>query len=164
MAAVLLVLAAAGCSSADDEPEPEPRRGGIYSYEGRVIRGWLLALDRQDYAQAAYYFAPRALIDQGRPYRLRTARQAENFNALLPCRADLTRLENEGPTVLARFSLREGPGGECSGTVEVRYTIREGKFTEWRQLPERRSLPAPPRSAAALPGGCPCGAEPPAHA
>ena len=50
-----------------------------------MIRGWLLALDRQDYEQAAYYFAPNALIDQGNgPYRLRTQDEAFAFNAVAP--------------------------------------------------------------------------------
>jgi hypothetical protein len=38
--------------------------------------------------------------------------------------------------VLATFRLRRGPGGRCRGLTRVRYTIRNGKFTEWRQLPE----------------------------
>ena len=161
-ALVLALIAPAGCDSS--EPPAEPRRGGVYSYEGRVIRGWLLALERQDYTQAAYYFAPGALIDQGRPYRLRTRAAAENFNATLPCRAKLARLVDEGRRVLATFTLREGPGGPCSGIVKVRYTIREGKFTEWRQLPDQDRQLAPPRSAAALRGGCPAAAAPPALA
>ena len=37
--------------------KPDP----LHSYDGRVIRGWLLALERQDYEQAAYYFAPGAI-------------------------------------------------------------------------------------------------------
>jgi hypothetical protein len=135
---VLLALAVlAGCDSqAVDEPDPDP----LHSYDGRVIRGWLLALERQDYEQAAYYFAPGALIDQGRPYRLRTPKQAIGFNASLPCRADLVRLKGGGAHVLATFRLRAGPAGNCSGHVRVRYTIRKGKFTEWRQLPD--DLPA----------------------
>ncbi len=138
---------------------------GIRSYEGRVIRGWLLSLERMDYSQAAYYFAPNALIDQGRPYRLHGESEAAAFNASLPCRADLVRLENEGHRhVLATFSLKEGPGGRCSGTVKVRYTIVKGKFTEWRQLPNQDRQLAPPRSAAALRGGCPAAAAPPAPA
>jgi hypothetical protein len=148
-----LALALAGCNSSPPDPEPDPERG-LRSYEGRVIRGWLLALDRQDYTQAAYYFAPNALIDQGRPFRLRTPSAAVEFNSLLPCRADLFGVKDEGDRVLATFTLREGPGGPCTGVVKVRYTIREGKFTEWRQLPNARPLPAPPRSSAALPGGC----------
>lgn len=119
---------------------PRPPEPGSDSYEGRVIRGWLLALDRADYEGAAYYFAPGAVIDQGRPYRLRNRSAARTFNASLPCRADLVEVVDEGKTVLASFRLRRGPGGECSGVVKVRFTIRRGKFTEWRQLPQE---PAP---------------------
>jgi hypothetical protein len=134
---IVVLLALAGCdSSSPDKPDP------LHSYDGRVIRGWLLSLERQDYEQAAYYFAPNALIDQGRPYRLRTKSDAFTFNASLPCRADLVDLKGSGAHVLATFKLREGPGGDCSGRVRVRYTIRKGKFTEWRQLEEPGGQPA----------------------
>jgi hypothetical protein len=138
--AALALAALGGCDlSSSDEPEPARSaapRAHHYSYEARVIRGWLLALERQDYDGAAYYFAPGAIIDQGRPYRLRDQAAARTFNASLPCRADLVDLDHEhGGTVLASFRLRRGPGGDCSGVVKVRYTIRNGKFTEWRQLP-----------------------------
>ena len=149
------LLALAGCDSSSPS-KPDPLR----SYDGRVIRGWLLALERQDYEQAAYYFAPNALIDQGRPYRLRTREQAIGFNASLPCRADLVRLSGGGAHVLATFRLRAGPGGPCSGQVKVRYTIRRGKFTAWRQLPGASPDSAPARSSAALPGAYPGGAAP----
>ena len=158
-----MLIAPAGCDS--DSPEPVAKRDNLHSYDGRVIRGWLLALERQDYGQAAYYFAPGALIDQGdRPFRLRTEDDAFAFNASLPCRADLIRLKGGGAHVLATFRLRAGPGGGCSGFVKVRYTIRKGKFTEWRQLPNIRRGPAPPRSAAALQGVCPGAAAPRAPA
>jgi hypothetical protein len=164
-AATLALIAPAGCDSSSPDSDAQPQeRTGLRSYEGRVIRGWLLALERQDYEGAAYYFAPGALIDQGRPFRLRTPALAINFNAGLPCRADLVELKDEGRRVLATFALRRGPGGPCTGLVQVRYTIRKGKFTEWRQLPGTRPLPVPPRSAAALPGDCPGAAEPPALA
>ena len=69
LSVAVLVLALVGCnSSSENADEPDP----LHSYNGRVIRGWLLSLERQDYEQAAYYFAPNALIDQGDPYRLRT--------------------------------------------------------------------------------------------
>ena len=135
VAVVLLALAACD-SSTPSKPDP------LRSYDGRVIRGWLLALERQDYEQAAYYFAPNALIDQGRPFRLRTKSDAFAFNASLPCRADLIALEGVGARVLATFRLKRGPGGDCSGRVRVRYTIRKGKFTEWRQLEEFEGQPA----------------------
>jgi hypothetical protein len=138
----VVLLALAGCDREEESrPLPPPEQRGA-AYEERVIRGWLLALERDDYDGAAYYFAPRALIDQGDPYRLKGRTAARVFNASLPCRADLVDVEDEpGPKALASFDLREGPGGPCSGIVKVRFTIREGKFTEWRQLPEE---PEPP--------------------
>jgi hypothetical protein len=155
-AAILLALAVlAGCDSeSSDKPDP------LHSYDGRLIRDWLQALERQDYGHAAYYFAPGAIIDQGRPFRLRTPEQARNFNAGLPCRADLIRLKGSGAHVLATFRLRAGPGGPCSGPVKVRYTIRKGKFTEWRQLPNIRRERVPAQSAAAPQAGCPGAAAP----
>jgi hypothetical protein len=143
---VVVLLALVGCNSSPNKADkPDP----LHSYDGRVIRGWLLSLERQDYEQAAYYFAPNALIDQGHPYRLRTKSEAFAFNASLPCRADLIALKGGGHAhhVLATFRLREGPGGACSGLVKVRYTIRKGKFTEWRQLPNIRPRPAPASEA-----------------
>jgi hypothetical protein len=141
----VVLLALAGCDSSSDQADrpSDP----LHSYDGRVIRGWLLALERQDYEQAASYFAPNALIDQGHPYRLRTKSDAFAFNASLPCRADLVRLKGGGAHVLATFRLREGPGGRCSGLERVRYTIREGKFKAWRQLLDPGDdAPAPPSS------------------
>ena len=68
---MLALAVLAGCDSESPDRvhvKPDP----LHSYNGRVIRGWLLSLERYDYEQAAYYFAPGALIHQGRPYRLRT--------------------------------------------------------------------------------------------
>jgi hypothetical protein len=146
----LVLLAAfallAGCDTSEDEPEaieplPPPKQRGA-AYEERVIRGWLLALQRDDYEGAAYYFAPHALIDQGRPYRLQGEKAARNFNASLPCRADLVDVEDlPGPRSRASFRLRAGPGGPCTGIVKVRFTIRNGKFTEWHQPPGQQEEP-----------------------
>jgi hypothetical protein len=140
----------AGCGGGDDDPDaaplPPPKQRGA-EYEERVIRGWLLALQRDDYDGAAHFFARGALIDQGEPYRLRGLSAARIFNASLPCRADLAGVQDEpGPRSLASFRLREGPGGPCSGIVKVRFTIRKGKFTEWRQLPEEPEDPVSPDS------------------
>jgi hypothetical protein len=143
---ILALASLAGCdlSSSDDTEPSAATATNRLSYEARVIRGWLLALDRSDYAGAAYYFAPGAIIDQGDPYRLRDESAARAFNASLPCRADLIGLKHESRTVLASFRLRRGPGGPCSGVVKVRYTIRNGKFTEWRQLPSEEPPPGEP--------------------
>src|SRR4029079_2959440 len=114
---VVVLLAIAGCSSGSDPSPPPPKPDPLHTYNGRVIRGWLLSLEREDYGQAAYYFAPNALIDQGHPYRLKTQSDAEAFNAALPCGADLIRMVGGGRAhhVLATFRLRRGPGGKCSG-------------------------------------------------
>jgi hypothetical protein len=142
----LLLLAGSGCEEGESRPDPLPppvQRGA--EYEKRVIRGWLLALQRDDYAGAAHFFADGALIDQGRPFRLRGQAAARIFNASLPCRADLAGVKDEpGPRSLASFRLRKGPGGPCSGIVKVRFTIIRGKFTVWRQLPEEPEPPEPP--------------------
>jgi hypothetical protein len=129
--------------TAEPRALPPPEQSGA-EYEQRVIRGWLLALNRDDYTGAADYFAIGAIIDQGDPFRLPSTAAARIFNAGLPCRADLAGVDDEpGPKSLASFRLREGPGGPCSGIVQVRFTIREGKFTEWRQLPEEPEPPGP---------------------
>ncbi len=134
-AAVALVATAAlsGCAGNDDDPP-----GGIHSPEGVMIRDWLMAVEHYDFSHAADFFAPGAIIDQsGPPYRLRNRRAARAFNATLPCHAELIALLDEGASkVLATFRLKPGPGGSCTGTARVRYTIEDGRFTEWRQLTE----------------------------
>ena len=145
-----LVAALAGCDS-DSGPgsggeggepatpqaeRPEaPRRQGVRSPEGLVIRDWLQALERSDYPRAAMFFVPGALVDQGVPFRLRSDSAARAFNASLPCRADLAALKSEGSKVLASFRLRAGPGGPCRGIVKVRFSFRGQRFAEFRQLP-----------------------------
>jgi hypothetical protein len=137
---VVIALAVVGCNSDSAPKKADP----LHTYNGRVIRGWLLSLDREDYTQAAYYFAPNALIDQGHPYRLKSQSDAFSFNASLPCRADLVAMRGGGHShrVLATFKLRRGPGGKCSGFTRVRYTIENGKFKAWRQLPDIDEKPA----------------------
>jgi hypothetical protein len=109
-----------------------------------MIRDWLMAVAHGDYGQAATFFAPGAIIDQGRPFRLPDAAAARIFNAGLPCHAQLIALEDEGAKVLATFRLTPGPGGPCRGRVQVRYTIVDGKFKEWRQLDTDRPAPEGP--------------------
>jgi hypothetical protein len=129
--ALLLVALAllAGCDDADEQP-----RTGVHSPEGVMIRDWLMAVKNGDYDHAADFFARGAIIDQGRPFRLQSRAAARFFNATLPCHADLVALSDEGDEVLATFRLEAGPGGPCTGRVRVRYTIVDGRFTEWRQL------------------------------
>ena len=86
---------------------------------------------------AASFFAPGAIVEQAREFRLPDQKAAIAFNRSLPCRARVTDVEDDGATVLAAFNLRDGPGGSCDGgTARVRFRFKAGKFTEWRQLPQ----------------------------
>jgi hypothetical protein len=127
--AVLALLAAlAGCDSGSSDER------GTKTDEGRLIRDWLMALNNGDINHAADFFAPRALVDQGIPYRLPGRAAAKLFNSGLPCRAELVEVEDEGERVLATFRLRDGPGGACDGFVRVRFAFRDDRFSEFRQL------------------------------
>ena len=53
----------------------------------------------------------------------------------------MTDVDDEGDDLLAAFRLRDGPGGRCRGIARVRFRFRNGKFTEWRQLPEAEAPP-----------------------
>jgi hypothetical protein len=116
--------------------------------DAQVIRSWSRALNQGDYDRAASYFAPGAIVEQDQAFRLPGRRAAIVFNRSLPCRADITDIRDEGSTTLASFRLREGPGGpraSCDGSARVRFRVREGRFREWRQLPEA----PPPRGQTA---------------
>ena len=141
---VVIALAAAllaGCN--DDDAQPQPKTG-LRSPAGVMIRDWLMSVAHGDFGRAATFFAPGAIIDQGRPFRLRNRAAARVFNATLPCHAELIGLDDEGAKVLATFRLTPGPGGPCRGRVQVRYTIVDGKFTEWRQLDSGNQAPQGP--------------------
>ena len=110
--------------------------------EEEVIRGWSGALNAGKYERAASYFAPGAVVEQQREFRLPDREAAIFFNRTLPCRADVTDVEDEGRTTLAAFRLREGRGGRCGPgngageSARVRFVIEDGRILEWRQLPE----------------------------
>jgi hypothetical protein len=131
-----VVLLLSGCNDDSDQRKPAPPpQQGLRSPEGLIIRDWLRAVKVGDYDHAAEFFARGAIIDQGRPFRLPDAAAAKLFSETLPCHANLIALEDEGDEVLATFRLLPGPGGPCAGHVKVHYTIEDGKFTHWRQVP-----------------------------
>ena len=143
-ALALALLFAAGCDSEESperteagDPEKTPKAPSRAAAEERVVRGWITALNHRQIERAARYFAKGAIVDQGRPIKLPNAAAARFFNASLPCRGELVDVKDEpGPKALASFTLSAGPGGPCEGTARVRVTIKNGRFTEWRQLPE----------------------------
>ena len=145
---LLTAVALAGCGGGggDDEPAATaPARPGGEGAEAKAIRAWITVLNAGNVEQAADFFAPGAIVEQGRLARLRSHADAVAFNRALPCRAKVTDIEDEGKTWLAAFKLRPGPGSpaSCGGDgVRVRFRFRGGKFSEWRQLPESSDNPA----------------------
>ena len=133
-----LALTLAGCSLGDDDEPlvPGGAQGEAASSDGETIRAWSAALNRGDYGKAASYFAEDAIVEQTEEVRLPDRDAAVAFNRSLPCKADVTDIEDEGDTILAAFRLRRGPGGGCEGAARVRFRFEDGKFSEWRQLAE----------------------------
>jgi hypothetical protein len=143
-ALALVLLFATGCDSDSERVESKPAPAPAPSSEERIVRAWITALNEGDYDRAARYFAKGAIVDQGRPIRLPNAAAARFFNRSLPCRAELVGVEDEpGPKALAAFTLSDGPGGPCEGRARVRVTVKDGLFTEWRQLPEEAQPSGP---------------------
>ena len=150
--ALALALVTGGCNLDADEPKPgEPQAekresgGDAEPREGRksqseAIRAWSRALNDGDFEQAASFFADGAVVEQLDEMRLNDMDAAVAFNRSLPCKADVTDVEDEGETLVAAFRLRDGPGGPCMGAARVRFRFEAGKFAEWRQL----SAPAAP--------------------
>ena len=131
--AILAALAMTGCGSGSDDDG---------AGEERAIREWSRALNAERYARAASFFADGAIVEQGREILLEDRSDAIAFNRSLPCKATVTDVDDEGDTLLAAFRLRGSPIGGCDGgTARVRFRFRDGKFSEWRQLPEPEAPP-----------------------
>jgi hypothetical protein len=129
-AAIALLAAAAALAGCHSQPAPH-----VESPASRLIRDWLMALDHGDYGHAARFFAPGAVIYEGRPFRLDKPGERRFFNATLPCRANLLGVKHERRgRVVATFRLKAGPGGACGGLSRIRYRIERGRFTEYRLL------------------------------
>jgi hypothetical protein len=158
--ALLAALALAGCGGGSDHrrsasttttakertaPRDAPASPGKAPSDAAAIRDWIRSLNAGEYDRAASYFARNAIVEQVTEMRLPTHQAAVNFLRGLPCRADVTKITDEGATSLASFKLRRGPGGPCEGSARVRFKVKRGKFTEWRQLLE----PAPPPGTSA---------------
>jgi hypothetical protein len=136
-------LLAAGCGGSS-EKKPAPKPPSSVSPGEAVIRGWTTALYNGQYEKAANYFAPRAIVQQGRSFVLRSHEEAVFFGRTLPCRAKVTAVKAEKKgTLLASFDFFPGLHGTCpdGGSGQVRFFIRKGKIETWRQL---RSAPTAP--------------------
>ena len=115
-----------------------------------VIRGWTPPLNDGRLTRRPRTASPRARSSSRREARLPTRAQAIAFNRSLPCRAEVTDIEDEDGRRVARQRSTCAPAGpgECSdgGTARVRFVIEDGLIREWRQLPEA-PLPSGSQSA-----------------
>lgn len=146
-------LALGGCSLTEGDDPDQPQRGAEKRGtrtgppadtrpkrgepdEAGPIRAWNAALNAGRFEKAASYFATGAIVEQVDEIRLRDRRAAIAFNRSLPCRAEVTDVDDERRTTLVTFRLLPGRGGACrgGGVARVRFRVRDGKFTEWRQL------------------------------
>jgi ketosteroid isomerase-like protein len=130
-ALALAGLALASCGGTDGTPD-----------EQQVVRDWIEALNAEDHERAASFFADDAIVEQSREFKLEDRADAIAFNRSLPCDASVTDVDDEGDTLLVAFRLRGGSEGGCDGgSARVRFRFRDGKFSEWRQLPEPATPP-----------------------
>lgn len=125
-----------GGSPAAPPEDAAPRAGE--PAQAHQIRAWSIANNRGQFGRAASYFAPGAIVEQLEEVRLPDRAAAIAFNRSLPCRAEVTDVEEEGDSFVAAFRLSAGRGGEqsCGGSARVRFRFEGDRFTEWRQLAE----------------------------
>jgi hypothetical protein len=145
IASLVAVMALGACDSGSDERRsPGPNKADAAASHERTVRGWSHALNAEKYERAAGFFIRGVIIDQGQEIQLITRAQILDFNQVLPCKADVTRVVEEKRYTLAYFKLKKGPGGPCHGTVRVRFAIHGGKFSQFLQLPGQSEPPGNP--------------------
>ena len=129
---------------------PDPGPTGIMADPAavRVIRLWANDLRRGDVHDAARWFAlPSVMINGGAGdvsvSRIRTDRQAQAANEMLPCGAKFLSADMRGRYVNALFELtgRRGAGGsDCGGgaggTARTNFVIADGRIVEWIRAPD----------------------------
>ncbi len=102
-----------------------------------VVLAWSDALNRNDNAAAARYFAPGAVIRQSQQYRLDDAEIATTWNDGLPCAGNIVELRMVDGAVVAIFVLGERPGHRCDAPgarAAAAFVIEDGLITLWQQV------------------------------
>jgi hypothetical protein len=163
-----LALVPGGCGSGSSKtattppppraatPSPTPDRKPASASDAAVVRGWADALRQGHLERAVRYFAIPSLVSNGTPpIKLTSRDDVRFFNRTLPCGAKVTRVEDSGAYVIARFVLTERPGkGECGSGVGAQastaFRIRRRHIVEWRRVvePAPDATPAGPQTDA----------------
>ena len=147
--------------TATPAPTPRPRPGELEPTHadakrlGRIIAAWADTLRGGDVNGAARLFNVPVIVAQSRGAVTLTARdQIRVFNASLPCGARLEEVQQSGRYVVGTFRLTNRPGQTCDAPgqlVRVAFVLRNGKFSEWRQVPDRPGAPVGPKKAEPAP-------------
>jgi limonene-1,2-epoxide hydrolase len=114
-----------------------------------IVRAWSAALNRNDNAAAAAFFAHDARVVQGSlDVRLTTRHLALAFNAALPCAGKIVSMHVDGAVVTAIFKLGQRPKHICDGPGQkaaAQFIVENGKIVLWQRL----ALPSVPSSPTA---------------
>ena len=133
----VVVLAFSACGN-DSEPTATVP-GGANVDAVNVIDDWSTRLREGDVEGAAELFAIPSVAQNGATIAIGDIDDARQFNASLPCGAELVRAEPEGELVLATFRLTERPGpGRCGAgtgeTAQTGFLVEDGEIVEWRRV------------------------------
>jgi hypothetical protein len=117
-----------------------------------VIRGWVDAERRSDFAAAARYFALPALVaNGGAPLVLRTRAAVRLWNSGLPCGARLLEAVGFRSYTIARFRLTDRPGSRCDATgktASTAFKLRGGRIAQWVRVDDANPYRGSPRRPA----------------
>jgi hypothetical protein len=164
VAVSLAAVGAVGCGGHDkanaptvrsEAPSgPHVRAAPARPRDVALIRRWADTLRAGRVTAAARLFHLPALVENGTgELALPTAAAAREFNASLPCGAELLRAKRvRGGYTIAIFRLTDRPGGGCvTGTghqAATAFRFRNGLISEWRRVAVptfEAPRPAPPR-------------------
>jgi hypothetical protein len=115
-----------------------------------VIRRWSDTLRAGDVTGAARLFHLPTLVENGTgELALPTTKAARQFNAALPCGAQLLQAKRvAGGYTIAVFRLTDRPGGDCgTGTghqAATAFRFKHGRISEWRRVAVPTFAPAHP--------------------
>jgi hypothetical protein len=163
-AIALVTLLLAGCGGHDSRKKQPPivqsqAPGGphLHAVPARprdvaLIRRWTDTLRAGHVNAAARLFHVPTLAENGTGELVLSSRaETRQFNASLPCGAELLEAKRVDPYTIATFRLTERPGpGQCgTGTgheAATAFQFKNGRISEWRRVPVPVFEPAkPPR-------------------
>jgi hypothetical protein len=121
----------------------------------KVVRGWSEAVNRNDNAAAAKFFAPGAIARQSQEYELVDADVATLWNSGLPCAGTVVKLQMVDVAVVATFVLGQRPEHQCDAPgarAGAAFVIKDGLIILWQQVavPDDET-PAPTASTSTSP-------------